>query len=322
MSIRESLAILLLSCGGIAAAAEPAPTGYKHLGVATCQNSVCHGKLTAQTDRGVALNEVQIWSKCDYHSRALADLSNPLSQAIAAKLDLPSAAASKICLDCHADNVPATLRGPKFQLTDGVQCEACHGGAEKWIETHAQKLVSHSDNEARGMYPIEQPLRRAELCLSCHMGTRDKLATHRIMGAGHPRLKFELETYTANQPAHDQVDTLCKPLKSRVDAMYRIDGMNLWVAGQIENARRYLELLQSPLLTAAALVPEFALYDCFSCHHPIDKDKQRWSHSRAGAGVQPGTLRLQKYHLVMLQAITEILAPDSLPDLVSASDAL
>ena len=316
MSIRELLAMLLLACGGVAAAAELAQGTVKHLGVATCASSVCHGKLTAQSGRDVALNEYQIWSHDDYHSRAYRDLINPQSQAIAAKLGLASAATSKLCLDCHADNVPATLRGPKFQLTDGVQCEACHGGAEKWIETHAQKGVPHSDNVARGMYPSEQPLRRAELCLSCHMGTRDKFATHTIMGAGHPRLRFELQVFTFNQPAHVQIDA------DYVQRKGRIDNMNLWVTGQIENARRYLELLQSRLVLPDSFLPEFALYDCFSCHHPIDRDKQRWTHVRAGAGVQPGTLRLQKYHLVMLQAITEVLAPDALAQFVTATDAL
>ena len=192
LAIRAALAMVLLSASGIAAAADPAPTGYKHMGVGTCASSVCHNKLTAQTDRGVALNEVPIWSKCDKHALALGHLSNSRSQSMAAKLGLPSAATSKMCLDCHADNVPASVRGPKFQLTDGVQCEACHGGAEKWLETHTQKSASHADNEARGMYPIEQPLRRAELCLSCHMGTRDKFATHVIMGdsrTGSPRLQ-------------------------------------------------------------------------------------------------------------------------------------
>jgi hypothetical protein len=305
---------LLLGLIGAASAAEFAPGSTKHLGVASCASSVCHGKLTAQSGRDVGLNEYRIWSHDDYHSRAYRDLANAQSQAIAAKLGLASASTAKICLDCHADNVAQELRGPKFQLSDGVGCEACHGGAEKWIETHAQTSALHADNVARGMYPSEQPLRRAELCLSCHMGTRDKFATHMIMGAGHPRLRFELEVFTSNQPAHFTVDA------DYVQRKGRIEGMNLWVTGQIENARRYLELLQSPLLTPAGLVPELALYDCFSCHHPTDK--QRWSRSRAGNGILPGTLRLQKYHLVMIQAISEVLAPDALPDLVSASDGL
>jgi len=312
--IRAGLVVVLVSLGGAAAAAELVLGDAKHLGVATCASSVCHGKLTAQTGRDVALNEYRIWSHDDYHSRAFRDLSNSQSQAIAGKLGLASAATSKLCLDCHADNVAATARGPKFQLSDGVQCEACHGGAEKWIETHTQKAVKHSDNVARGMYPSEQPLRRAELCLSCHMGTRDKFATHVIMGAGHPRLRFELQVFTFNQPAHVQIDA------DYIQRKGHIEDMNLWVTGQIENARRYLELLQTRLTVPDSFLPEFALYDCFSCHHPTDK--QRWSRSRAGVGVQPGTLRLQKYYLVMLQAVTEVLAPDALPELVTGTDAL
>lgn len=311
---RVAAAALLPLFVAAATAAEPAPADYKHLGVATCASSVCHGKLTAQIGRDVALNEYRTWSNEDYHSRAYRILSNQQSQSIAAKLGLASAATSKICLDCHADNVAAATRGPKFQLSDGVSCEACHGGAEKWIETHTQKGVTHSDNVARGMYPTEQPLRRAERCLSCHMGTNDKFATHMIMGAGHPRLRFELQVFTFNQPAHVQIDA------DYVQRKGRIDNMNLWVTGQIENARRYLELLQTRLRVPDSYLPEFALYDCFSCHHPMDK--QRWSRARAGSGVQPGTMRLQKYHLIMLQIMTEVLAPDSLAELVSATDEL
>jgi hypothetical protein len=311
---RASLAVVLMSLGGALAAAESPLPDFKHLGVATCASSVCHGKLTAQQDRNVALNEFRIWSHDDYHSRAFRDLSNPLSQSMAAKLGLASAATSKICLDCHADNVAPAQRGPKFQLSDGVQCEACHGGAEKWIETHTQKAATHAENVSRGMYPSEQPLRRAELCLSCHMGTRDKFATHVIMGAGHPRLRFELQVFTVNQPAHVVIDA------DYIQRKGRIADMNLWVTGQIENARRYLELLQTRLPGAGTFVPELALYDCFACHHPTDK--QRWSRARAGAGIQPGTLRLQKSQLLMMQVLTEVLAPESLAELVTASDGL
>jgi Cytochrome c554 and c-prime len=305
-------ALLLLS--RVAGSAEQPPGAAGHMGVASCSSNVCHGKLTEQTGRDVALDEYRIWSRDDYHSRAYKDLSNQQSQALAAKLGLANAATAKICLDCHADNVAAGARGPKFQLSDGVTCEACHGGAERWIETHTQKSATHRDNLARGMYPTEQPLRRAELCVSCHLGTRDKLATHEIMAAGHPRLRFELEVFTFNQPAHVVVDADYLQRKGRIEKM------NLWITGQLENARRYLELLQTRVSSPDTFLPEFALYDCFSCHHPLDQ--QRWTRTRAGPGVQPGTLRLQKYHLTMLEAITEVLAPDELPELTTAADGL
>jgi hypothetical protein len=96
--------------------------------------------------------------------------------------------------------------------------------------------------------------------------------------------------------------------------------MNFWVTGQIEAAERYLTLLQSNVFTPGGLVPELSFYECFSCHHSMDN--LRWSRTRAGPGATPGTLRLQKDHLVMLQALTEVIAPAGLADLVAATQSL
>jgi hypothetical protein len=251
----------------------------------------------------------------DLHAQAYRALESPKAKQIALKLGLPSAATAKICLDCHTDNVAAAKPGPKYHITDGVACEACHGGSEKWIETHAQKDATHAANLQRGMYPSEQPLKRAELCLSCHLGTQDKFATHVIMGAGHPRLRFELEVFTALQPAHFQVDA------DYVKRKGKIDGMNLWLTGQLENAERFLTLLQSPWLTPGGMIPELSFYDCFSCHH--SKEKMRWSQTRAGPGIKPGTLRLQKHSFVILQAVAEALGQGAAAaDLKNGADAL
>ena len=288
---------------------------YKHMGVSSCATSVCHGKLAPQPNENVALNEYRIWTQEDRHAQAYRTLELPESKRIAANLGLPSAATAKICLDCHADNVPSDKRGPRFQISDGIGCEGCHGGAEKWLDSHAAESATHKDNLARGMYPSEQPLKRAELCLSCHLGTKDKFATHTIMGAGHPRLSFELEAYTNNQPAHYIVDADYNERKGK------IDGMNLWITGQIENARRSLMLLQTDLFHSEGMMfPELAFYDCHSCHHPMDKI--RWNQQRAGMGIKPGTLRLQSQNFVILQAITAVLEPAALPDLVSMTNAL
>jgi len=298
----------------VAHAAEPAVADYKHLGVASCATSVCHGKLAAQPGKNVALNEYRVWTQEDRHAQAYRTLELAESKRIAANLGLASAATAKICLDCHSDNVPADKRGPKFQLSDGIGCEACHGGSEKWIETHAAESAVHKDNVARGMYSSEQPLKRAELCLSCHLGTKDKFATHAIMGAGHPRLSFELEAYTTNQPAHYVVDADYLQRKGK------IEGINLWLTGQIENARRSLTLLQSGLFHPEGMFPEFAFYDCHSCHHPMDKI--RWNAQRAGVGIKPGTLRLQSQNFVILQAATQVLEPAALPELVNLTNGL
>jgi hypothetical protein len=295
-------------------AVEPGIADYKHMGVASCATSVCHGKLAPQSDRDVALNEYRIWQQEDRHAQAYRTLELAESKRIAANLGLPNATAAKICLDCHADNVPADKRGPKFQISDGIGCEGCHGGSEKWLESHAAETATHKDNVARGMYPTEQPLKRVQVCLGCHLGTKDQFATHAIMGAGHPRLSFELEAYTTNQPAHFIVDADYAERKGK------IGGMNLWVTGQIETTRRYLSLLQTNMFHGGGMFPELAFYDCHSCHHPMDKI--RWNSARAGAGIKPGTVRLQTQNLIVLQALTDTFEPAATAQLAEMTNAL
>jgi hypothetical protein len=323
--LRALLACLLVASAS--PASETAVNDYKHLGVASCASGVCHGKSGVQKDRtpgaslcsprkeqDVALREYFVWQQCDRHSAAFNRLKEAPAQKIAEKLGLANAWGAKICTDCHADTAPGDKAGPKFKRTDGVGCEACHGGSEKWIEVHKDPKTPHQENVRLGMYPTDQPLQRAQLCLSCHLGTKDKFATHVIMGAGHPRLSFELETFTANQPAHYVADA------DYVTRKGRIEGINFWITGQLENAERSVTLLQSPVFTPGGMVPELAFYDCFGCHHGTDNI--RWTRSRAGPGINPGTLRLQKQNFLMLEAFAETLAPDALADLTEGTNAL
>jgi hypothetical protein len=296
------------------AAADASEVSYRHLGAASCAAGVCHGKLAPQQGRDVSLNEYRTWLLEDRHSQAYRALDAPAGRAIAAKLGLPSASAAKICLDCHADNVPPALRGPKFQLSDGVGCEACHGGADKWLESHSQAGATHAANVARGMLPTENPARRAAVCLQCHLGTDDRFATHKIMGAGHPRLRFELNTFTVNQPAHFVVDA------DYIKRKGKFEDVNLWVSGEIESALRFVTLQQGPFFHADGLMPELAFYDCFSCHHTVES--LRWSTQRAGPGILPGTLRVQRQSLVMLQALAEVVSPPAAGELAGATAAL
>jgi Cytochrome c554 and c-prime len=300
--------------------ANASTAAYKHLGVTSCSSSVCHGKIAAQTDRHVQLNEYRIWQDKDRHAQAYRALERPLGKEIASKLGLPSASTAKVCLDCHADNVPEAMRGPKFNLRDdAVSCEACHGGSERWIKSHSDKNATHAKNLDLGMYATEAPTRRAQLCQSCHLGSEAKFATHRLMAAGHPRLQFELDGFSANQsnPSHYTIDA------DYIQRKGKIDDINLWLAGQIEYERRYLSLLQSPLFAHAGLFAEFALYDCFGCHHPLEKDKLHWKPARAETGVPPGTIRLQRQSLLMLQAMAEAIGDGTgVSELVESGNAL
>ena len=282
----------------------------KHLGVASCASSVCHGKSKPVEDQNVMLNEYRTWSTEDRHSRAYQTLLSKESKRIARNLGLSSAHTAKICLDCHADNVPRDKRGPKFQINDGVGCEACHGGAEQWIESHTEDGVTHQQNLAKNMFPTEDGKQRAVLCLSCHYGTKDKLATHKIMGAGHPRLSFELETFTANQPAHYLVD------KDYLQRKGEFTGFTMWVVGQFETAKSSLDLMENYLVSESQLVPELYFYDCHACHHPMSD--VRWASTAAKSGMPPGVIRLNDANFLMLLELTQVVLPTKTAELKGA----
>jgi hypothetical protein len=286
-----------------------------HIGVASCATGVCHGKLTAQSDKNVWFNEYRVWSAEDGHARAYQTLLSPASKRIADNLGIASAQTSDRCLNCHTDNVPQQQRGPKFQISDGIACEACHGGAERWVESHAEPDATHADNLAKGMMATEQPLTRATLCISCHLGTEDRFATHEIMAAGHPRLTFELGAFVTNQPPHYTVDADYERRKGHVDEF------NLWLAGQLIGARQFVTLLPGHWLRGAqTMYPEFAFYDCHACHHPMDA--ARWNRRNVGEGVSPGALRLQTDHLMILQAAASALDPTTAATLATATQSL
>ena len=165
-----------------------------------------------------------------------------------------------------------------------------------------------AENLAAGLFPTEQPAERAQLCLTCHMGTQSKLATHRIMGAGHPRLSFELENFTNNQPPHFSVDADYRERKGD------FAGVQLWLNGQLESGRRFLDLLESDYFKTTRWQPEFAFYDCQGCHHGLDPKDFRWYAARREQGIEPGSLRLADHHFRTLALISRVLsAPQTQP---------
>jgi hypothetical protein len=79
--------------------------------------------------------------------------------------------------------------------------------------------ATHAGNVKRGLYPTDEPVAQARLCLSCHFGNKDKFVTHRMMGAGHPRMSFELDTFSQTQPPHFVADADWERRKGAYDGV-------------------------------------------------------------------------------------------------------
>jgi hypothetical protein len=125
------------------------------------------------------------------------------------------------CLSCHSVNIASDRRmfaeegsANNFSLRQGVSCDGCHGPAEHWIVRHAgaplgdpkwRSLSPEEKEEKYGLFNVRDPVKKAQMCMSCHVGSPDegKVVTHAMMAAGHPPLpSFELAAYCQKLPPH------------------------------------------------------------------------------------------------------------------------
>ena len=302
-----AIAAGLLAIGSVAAQPLPYQSPHETLGTVTCASSLCHGAIKLWKDSPVLQNEYITWSRTDKHTRAYNVLLNARSQKIAKNLGLKQAAhEAKICLDCHAHNIPEERRGERFKLADGIVCESCHGPAEKWIKPHVNPVSDpakhHAFNVENGLYDTADATSRAKLCLSCHFGNKDKLVTHRIMGAGHPRMSFELDTFTEIAPKHFVID------KDYGERKRIWEGVKTWAVGQALAVADTMDILVDEKLGRDGLFPELVLFDCHACHHAMSDG--RWKPKTAfGPSISPGLVRLNDSNLLMLRALANAVDP-------------
>jgi len=295
------LALAALLVAGLAGAAElpslPTARDARFLGVDTCGSAECHGSQTPWRNATVLMRERLIWQAHDRHAQAYAALTSEAGKRIATNLGLADAGAAPECLVCHSTFVPAAQRGPKFRLDAGVGCESCHGPGGSFLRAHVQVNSKHATNLAAGMYPTTDPAARAALCLSCHQGDATHRISHRMYGAGHPRLRFELDTYGVLQPYHFNPDADYRRRKPTVSHF------RLWAAGQLGAARTLLAQIGDPKASRAGLFPELAQYDCHACHQAIGDDPDH----RPRPGLRAGAPTLIDAPLIALRGLGAVL---------------
>jgi len=288
-------------------------------GVATCAGSTCHGRAEGN-GAVVRQDEIATWqepsSASGAHSRAYAVLGNKRSQQIAATLGLGPATSAPACLGCHSTYAPKAQRGFRFLLSDGVGCESCHGASGGWLAEHYAVPATHASNVASGLIPLERPQVRASVCLDCHYGS-DKpgqFVTHSMMAAGHPRISFELDLFSALQQHHD-IDA------DYVDRKGSVDNVQLWAVGQAEAVRRSTGLFAKPKFSMRGMFPEFYFLDCHSCHRNITDGPTRklTFETNPERPVPFGNPPFNDENIIMLSAVAGALAPQQAEAFKAAS---
>jgi hypothetical protein len=115
---------------------------------------------------------------------------------------------------------------------------------------------------------------RSQVCADCHVSSPERFVSHDLLAAGHPPLRYEFSLYLSVYPKHwsETAD------KARIPDLEA----RSWRIGQLTSAKASLEMLGH---RAAAVEqsspgirppwPEFAEYDCLSCHHDLPAKIER-----------------------------------------------
>jgi hypothetical protein len=122
------------------------------------------------------------------------------------------------------------------------------------------------------------------------------------MGAGHPRLSFELDTFTEIAPKHFSVD---KDYGARKVIW---DDAKTWAIGQALAVSEMMDILADDKRGRDGLFPELVLFDCHACHHPMSE--ARWKPKTVfGPSASPGLVRLNDANMIMLRALSVAVDP-------------
>lgn len=219
--------------------------------------------------------------------------AEPTGLAIVASAAGPATETDGSSTDQSRDgNTQAGLRVEQFEPlhTEGVACASCHGPAERWLASHYAADFDPRAATADGFVLTRDPVIRARVCASCHVGDHDRDMNHDIIAAGHPALRFEMASHHARLPKHWREPREQDPAALEAE---------LWTAGAIASADAWLALQQGRAqhATAVSTWPELAAYDCGSCHQTLRLNSDR----RPLADIQQrGAAKMSRWDLAPL----------------------
>jgi hypothetical protein len=287
---------------------------YKYMGSISCDGSGCHGSTKKKQKFSIPQNEYYVWYEKDRHAKAFEVLKTEDSKRMAKNLGIKTPEADTRCLVCHAVDVDKDNQGANYALNEGVTCEGCHGPAEAWLGPHTRKDWDKKKGAEFGMLDTKNLAKRSERCLSCHLGVnKSRIVDHELIGAGHPRLKFEMDNYSAVMPSHwDQTDAKKK------EAIGELRGVKIWSVGQAVALQQQLNLLSESRKAPTVLGPDLIHFDCFACHHEVvpklrdlseaEKKIQRWRVRDYGG--KPGRLVWNSSNYSVFRNLIKEIAPD------------
>ncbi len=295
-----------------AAAVSSGPTRL-YFGITACTQ--CHTRPGEPEPVLCRCTEAAIWSAEDKHRDAFQALQSDRAKEIGELLHLQRPVwEEKRCVSCHGVWIEdAKLRHRTFKAENGVSCVACHGAFREWVALHGDVLERDNwrgysrklKEEKYGMKDLWDPVQRARLCASCHVGNNaeGKVVTHAMYAAGHPPLpSLEIATFSDAMPRHWQYAREKRPEAQKLlgfgpDAI-AFEQTRLIAVGSVVVLRESLDLLAGqaaptgPEKSPRVIWPELAQFDCAACHHELSKPTWR---PKPGAADELGMPRAPRW---------------------------
>ena len=130
---------------------------YNYVGVKTCTNG-CH-ELEEQG------NQYEVWENSG-HSQAFHELQTEAADSIAISLGYETPASeTKECIRCHVlgKDIDESLLTESFDISQGVQCESCHGPGSAYKELSIMK--DSAEAVSKGLIIHKE---KENWCITCH----------------------------------------------------------------------------------------------------------------------------------------------------------
>jgi hypothetical protein len=316
-------------------AAEPerlTPFIYGARGCATCH--VLKNR-TADTQEELdswicRMDEYQTFDSQDKHKLSFTVLTGLRGQQMNRLLGIDVTQSEAGCINCHSVPERGALKQYYTREDDGVTCVACHGTYRNWVLKHQIPDnewygLTRKDKERQfGMTDLWDPVTRAEICASCHIGNsaQGKVVTHAMYAAGHaPLPSFEAATFSDAQPRHweylrekQKMPKRAARLKPPFDRR-NLEQTQLVVVSGLVSLRESMRLFADEAAankpnSVGAGWPDFARFDCYACHHELQaRGGASWRQVRRRDG-QPGRPIPPDWPLTLIRLGIEAAGPE------------
>ncbi len=148
---------LVTACAAFVMVGAASAADHVFMGATKC--ALCH-KTPEQGGQYVK------WQSTE-HAKAFATLATPEAKEVGKKLGVEDPQKDAKCLKCHVTGygAPAAQLGPKYDPTEGVGCESCHGAGGDYVKKTTMEGVMSGTIAAASVGLV---LPDQKTCEGCH----------------------------------------------------------------------------------------------------------------------------------------------------------